>query len=242
MKNILTIFKKELTDVTRDKRTLYMMLLLPLLLYPVMITLITSFVESQQEKADTEITRIGIAATGGENKFAEFIAQTDKIQIEKIAADTAYAKELINSDSLDVVYIFPADFSASIDSFIPASYTYIYNSTNDEFKVNVIRQIDANFQEKLNTQRIAQLNINPETLYPAKSIPVNLASSREQTGAIVGGLIPYFFMIFCLLGCMYPAIDLAAGEKERGTLETLLVSSASRVEIYTGKFLVVAFS
>lgn len=229
-------------DVMRDKRTLYMMLLLPLLLYPVLITVISGFVESQQEKADTEVTKIGIAVTGGELLFTDFITQKEKTHIVKISSDTALAKELINSDSLDVAFIFPVNFSDSIDSLVPASYTYFYNSTNDEFKVSVIRQLDAEFQSMLSAQRIAQLNINPASLNPAQPIAINLASSREQTGAIVGGLIPYFFMIFCLLGCMYPAIDLAAGEKERGTLETLLVSSAARIEIYIGKFLVVALS
>jgi len=58
----------------------------------------------------------------------------------------------------------------------------------------------------------------------------------------LGGMFPYFFVIFCFLGAMAPAIDLAAGEKERGTMETLLVSPASRLQIVLGKFLVVTAS
>lgn len=242
MKNIVTIFKKEFMDVTRDKRTLYMMLLLPLLLYPVLITLVSSFVDSQQEKADSSITRVGIISTGGETLFSDYVAQAERTRITPLEIDTNMAAQLVSTDSFDVIYFFPADFNMAIDSLIPVGYTYYYNSTNNEYKVEGIRNMDAAFQSMLAAKRIAQLQIDAAKLQPAMSKGVNLASNREQTGAIIGGLIPYFFMIFCLLGCMYPAIDLAAGEKERGTLETLLVSSASRVEIYIGKFLVVALS
>ncbi|MBK7109230.1 MAG: ABC transporter permease subunit [Chitinophagales bacterium] len=242
MKNIFTIFRKEFKDVTRDKRTLYMMLLMPLLLYPVILTVITNFLESQQEKADASITRIGIIETGGEMLFDEYAHSTKQTRITNLAIDTITAKQLVTTDSFDVIYWFPADFVAAIDSILPTTYNYYYNSTNNEYKVDGIRKMDAEFQGILGAKRIAQLNINATQLNPASSRGINLASEREQTGAIIGGMIPYFFMIFCLLGCMYPAIDLAAGEKERGTLETLLVSSASRVEIYIGKFLVVALS
>ncbi|HET8963017.1 MAG TPA: ABC transporter permease subunit [Chitinophagales bacterium] len=242
MKNIITIFRKEFIDVTRDKRTLYMMLLMPLLLYPVLITVVTNFIESQQEKADSSITRIGIIDTGGEMIFDEYVATTNQTVITHLAIDTITAKQLVTTDSFDVIYWFPSTFVAAIDSILPTSYNYYYNSTNNEYKVDGIRKMDGAFQSELGAKRIAQLQINPIQLNPAISHGINLASEREQTGAIIGGMIPYFFMIFCLLGCMYPAIDLAAGEKERGTLETLLVSSASRVEIYVGKFLVVALS
>ena len=59
---------------------------------------------------------------------------------------------------------------------------------------------------------------------------------KEKFGEKIGGFLPYIFVIFCFIGAMYPAIDLGAGEKERGTLETLLVSPAKRLQIVYGKF------
>jgi sodium transport system permease protein len=67
----------------------------------------------------------------------------------------------------------------------------------------------------------------------------DVASAKERFGKAVGGMVPYFFVIFCFLGSMYPAIDLAAGEKERGTMETLLTAPVSRFQILLGKFAVV---
>ena len=69
--------------------------------------------------------------------------------------------------------------------------------------------------------------------------PHNVASVQERVGGTIGGFLPYMFILFCFIGAMYPAIDLGAGEKERGTLETLLSSPAHRSEIVVGKLLTI---
>jgi ABC-2 type transport system permease protein len=63
----------------------------------------------------------------------------------------------------------------------------------------------------------------------------DVASMKERIGKTVGGMVPYLFVIFCFMGAMYPAIDLAAGEKERGTMEQLMVSPLKPVHIILGK-------
>ena len=88
--------------------------------------------------------------------------------------------------------------------------------------------------------RIKQLNISSETLEPLAITTVDIASAKEQIGKVVGGFIPYIFIIFCFMGCMYPALDLITGEKERGTLETLLTVPASRFKILIGKTITIA--
>jgi len=67
----------------------------------------------------------------------------------------------------------------------------------------------------------------------------NVASTEEVSGAVIGGLVPYFIIVMSLAGAMYPAMDLTAGEKERGTIETILCSPVSRVHLVLGKFLMV---
>jgi len=67
----------------------------------------------------------------------------------------------------------------------------------------------------------------------------NVAPPEKVTGAAIGGFLPYFIIILCLVGAQYPAIDLTAGEKERGTIETILTSPVPRTEIVLGKFLMV---
>jgi sodium transport system permease protein len=72
--------------------------------------------------------------------------------------------------------------------------------------------------------------------------PANLASDSREIQAVVGGFLPYLIILFCFFGAFYPSLDLTAGEKERFTLETLLLAPVSRLEIAAGKFVVVFFA
>lgn len=242
MSNKMIIFLKELKEILRDRRTLTVMLIIPLVVYPVLFTGISAFMESQVEKAENATLRIGLAETGGEAGFSVFLQNVPNVVLSTLPNDTAGAKLLIEADSLDAAFFFPANFGQAFDSLQETGYTYFYTSTNNEFGVEFIRQVNNSYQDHLTSLKLAELKLNPRILEPATDIERNIASTREQMGSIIGGIIPYFFIIFCLIGCMYPAMDLAAGEKERGTLETLLVSPASRLDIYLGKFLAVALS
>jgi sodium transport system permease protein len=242
MSNKITIFLKELKEILRDKRTLTVMLIIPLVVYPLLFSGISGFMESQVEKAENATLRIGLAETGGEDGFSIFLQNVPNVVLSVLPNDTVSAKQLIEADSLDAAFFFPANFAQAFDSLEETGYTYFYTSTNNEFGVEFIRQVNSSYQDHLTSLKLAELKLNPRILEPATGMERNIASSREQIGSIIGGIIPYFFIIFCLIGCMYPAMDLAAGEKERGTLETLLVSPASRLDIYLGKFMAVALS
>jgi sodium transport system permease protein len=91
-------------------------------------------------------------------------------------------------------------------------------------------------------KRYEVLNINPESLTPMRYEFKNVASDKETVGKLIGGFLPYLFIVFGFVGCMYPAIDLFTGEKERGTLETLLTTPVSRLQILLGKMEVVVLS
>lgn len=241
MKNIITIFNKELRDITRDRRTLTVMLLLPLVIYPLIFIGFSEYISAQTEKAAGKTLRIGIVTNGGEKNFEQFITALPNTNIISIT-DTTSAKTFINDDSLDAAYFFPADYDSALAKLKAPVFSYFYTSTNNEFEVGLIEAINTQYKKMLTKNTISSMQLNENILEPVKSDARNLASQREQLGSIIGGLLPYFFIIFCMVGCMYPAIDLAAGEKERGSLETLLVSSASRMEIYVGKLLTVALS
>ena len=95
------------------------------------------------------------------------------------------------------------------------------------------------YDQSIVDQRIMRLNLDPD-LFDAIAIEMtDVATTQEKIAGAVGGFLPYIFIIFCFMGSMYPGIDLGAGEKERGTLETLLSSPASRLEIVVAKFIVI---
>ena len=84
------------------------------------------------------------------------------------------------------------------------------------------------------------MDLNADTFKPFNIIEEDVASEKEKFGKTIGTFLPYLFLIFCFSGALYPALDMGAGEKERGTLETILTSPALRIEIMLGKFIVVA--
>ena len=77
-------------------------------------------------------------------------------------------------------------------------------------------------------------------LNPIELKQISTADQRENWGEKIGGMLPYLLFILCFQGAMFPATDIGAGEKERGTLETLLISPIDRTKIVLGKFLTIA--
>ncbi len=96
--------------------------------------------------------------------------------------------------------------------------------------------------EILKQKRYKKLNINENAITPLTFNYSNVASDTEMVGKLAGGVLPYIFIVFGFIGCMYPAIDLFTGEKERGTIETLLTTPVPRWKILFGKMGVVVLS
>jgi sodium transport system permease protein len=118
-----------------------------------------------------------------------------------------------------------------------------YKSTEDRDITKMrLLELVKDFEKKLVSARFKKLNLNETIVETVKLNEINVATSKEKIGQLLGGFLPYLFIIFCFIGGMYPAIDLGAGEKERGTLETLMTSPANRFQILLGKFGVVVLT
>jgi sodium transport system permease protein len=242
MKTIFVIFKKELIDTLRDRRTLVSMIAIPLILFPVLIGISSRVISSQAQEAREKTLRVGLNTNGNAEEFRRILVQTDKVMlVENISPDSA--RSLVASDSLDAFFEFAPDFDKQVASLQPGVVT-MYFKAADERDIEKDRALGLlkEYQNELRYARFKSLNINESVIKTVDVREVNLASAKEKIAPIIGGFLPYLFIIFCFLGSMYPAIDLAAGEKERGTLETLLTSPASRLEILLGKFGVVVLT
>jgi sodium transport system permease protein len=88
--------------------------------------------------------------------------------------------------------------------------------------------------------RLKRLHLSESLLSPIVLQEEDLASKRELISLLEGGFLPYIFIIFCFIGCMYPTLDLVTGEKEKGTIETLLTVPVTRFNILAGKILAIA--
>jgi len=242
MKTIITVFRKELKDSLRDRRTVITMVILPLLLFPVLIGLTSRFVTSYEEQAQEKTLTIGLSEGAGAEGFLAGLDETDNLSVSTdLSLDEA--TELVIADSLSGYLLFHEEFPQQVEDLGQGEVTF-YRKQTEERAIEAGRIFDLidEYEVELRELRFAGLGIDPDAYHVISVSTVNLATGKEQLAEVVGGILPYMFILFCFLGCMYPAIDLAAGEKERGTLETLLTSPVNRTRILIGKFGVVVLT
>ncbi len=242
MKHFITIFRKEFTDTIRDRRTLFVMVIFPLLLVPLLMTVVTKIQSSSMKKAEERVIRVGLVTNGNAAGFADDLMMAKGFRVvENIPVDSAEA--FIRNDSLDAVVVVAADFDAEVAGMHAGKISLYYKSSEDYDMVK--RRVNAvieGYEKTLTAERFRKLSIDESVVTAVRVEEHDVASAKERFGKAVGGMVPYFFVIFCFMGSMYPAIDLAAGEKERGTMETLLTAPVSRFQILLGKFSVVVLT
>jgi len=242
MKTIRTIFRKELIDSLRDRRTLITMIVVPLVLFPLLLMISSKMMISQARKAREKVLKVGLLTQGNAEAFRQKLQSAEDLKVvENLSLEEGQA--LIKKDSLDAYIVFAPDFDKQVASFHPGDVTFYFKVKEErEIEKRRIQDFLDNFEDDLRTGRFQKLNLDKAIFNAIEVNEVNLASPKERLAEAIGGFLPYLFIIFCFMGSMYPAIDLAAGEKERGTLETLLTSPVSRFHILIGKFGVVVLT
>ena len=239
-----TIFKKELLDTLRDKRTLMTMIIIPIMVFPVIMTLFLKVSESFTENAATKTVNIGVIAGSDGEDFVNSLKALPKEYGKRnviLMSDTVNMKQLIRSDSLQFGIFLPVDYEKSLQDKTPAKMDVFYNATELGMKDRAEGYLNA-ISEQEKQKRYKELNIELTEITPLYFEYKNVASDKETIGKLIGGFLPYLFIVFGFVGCMYPAIDLFTGEKERGTLETLLTTPVSRWQILIGKMGVIVLS
>jgi sodium transport system permease protein len=237
-----TIFKKELKDTLRDRRTLITMIVIPMLIFPVIMTLFLKVSDSFSKEAAEKKLYIGVLKSNEGEQLAKDLAElpasfgTSELVYFK---DSVSLKKFVNEDSVQLGISL---FSTGTDSVKVSQKTLVYFNATELGMLERAKTILSYLAEKEKDKRLAALKINAQEINPYEFSYQNVASEKETFGKLAGGFLPYLFIVFGFIGCMYPAIDLFTGEKERGTLETLLTTPTSRWQILIGKMGVVVLS
>lgn len=235
MNTILTILRKELMDTLRDRKTLISAVALPALAMPLLLLGISRL---QKSLTDKELTKeLKVAVFNAPPEMSQ-VLQDPKIRIISTGTLQA-AKDSVAAERYDAALDFSPGFSAAVDSLQAGQLSLYYKSTNILVERRVTGKLDQ-YKAAVMSDRFKRLNLSEDLLEPVRITNIDMASKKEQIGVLLGGILPYIFIIFCFFGCMYPAIDLTTGEKEKGTLETLLTVPASRFQILIGKMLAIA--
>jgi sodium transport system permease protein len=242
MKTIGTVFKKELLDTIRDRRTLMFMIVIPLLLFPILFKIMFSVQESHMKKAEEKQLRVAIYDRGNAARLVEILRGRDDLTIvSNVPFDSLQA--FIQRDELDGAFVIEADFDRDVADLEPGRIHVYYKSTDDQKIIsNRLTRFLEDYEEEILELRFQRLELDEDVVHGIDIKKHNIASMKEQFGKQIGGFLPYIFILFCFMGAMYPAIDLGAGEKERGTLETLLTAPVNRFHILLGKFGVIVLT
>jgi sodium transport system permease protein len=263
--NVKLIYFRELRDQLRDRRTLFTIFVLPLMLYP-LLGMSVFQVQQFLKEHDSRVRIIGAEALPDEpkliedGKFAVALApeaQTRLLVLEVISASRDSLAQLrsdaeadIRAGKCDVVVFFPSDFARRLAAFRSAGPQeaddvprpeIVQSTASDKSKVAADR-VDAilrNWREAIVAENLRQSNLPAAAARPFELVSTDVAEEVRRRAAFWSKILPFVLMIWALTGAFYPAIDLCAGEKERGTLETLLSSPAARGEIVWGKLLTV---
>jgi len=236
-----TIYLKELLELVRDRRTFIFTVFIPVFAMPLIFTgfgYLSSTLFKQASTAELSYAIFGkqyapqLAARFAQEKGFHEVALTSQDEI----------KPAIGAERIKFALVIPAGLGDQLAAQQQGKLELHYNNAN---AVDVTRKrvlaVLATENGALREQAMARFQLSPEQLAYALD-PIRLedhstADKREQMGALIGGMLPYILLMVCLMAAMYPAIDTGAGEKERGTLETLLLAPVPRSAIVLAKFL-----
>jgi len=242
-KNIKLIFIKELVGSLRDRRTIIAMVIIPLVFYPLLFVGIGYFNELGSRQAEEAISRIVIYGAEFAPQLVKYLQEDEKMEIltrtVKEVEDDTLSK--LQEGEVQLILVIPVDFNSQIEQGKVGKLTLKYDATEAKSKIaqGRVKLIIERYQEEIVLQRLSRLDLKEEFLRPLVLQEENVATAEKTTGSFLGLLLPYLIIILIFAGAMHTAIDITAGEKERGTIATLLVSQISRLEIVLGKCLAV---
>jgi sodium transport system permease protein len=236
--DVFTVYRKELREALRDRRTLISSLLVPLILFPLLSIGVVALSVELIGKAEQETQKVMVLGGPEAPNALETIRKMEKVEI--VPATPDWKDKIVNKEIRAAIEI-PMGFEASLTQQSPETIKiYKYEGElKSSISADSLERKLKEYRDKVVEARLASNNLPASVLKPFDIKQDNVAPPEKVGGAAFGGLIGYMVILLCLTGGMYPAMDLTAGEKERGTMETILSSPISRVDLVFGKFFLV---
>lgn len=273
--NVKLILQREVRDQLRDRRTMFMIFVLPLLLYPLLGMSMMQVAQFVREHA-TRVLVIGRESLPEKpelivaDRFAErLFVDPEKVDLLELTFEAPgfspdmteeqiaqRARAAVESGEFEAVVFVPSDFGARLAAFrdklrdsptaghdmsdVPSPEIY-FSTAKEKSQLAYIRveQVLDHWTQEIVRDNLARRNVPESAVKPFTLAEHDVADADHRQAAIWSKILPFLLLIWALTGAFYPAIDLCAGEKERGTLETLLSSPAERGEIVWGKLLTI---
>lgn len=234
-KQILTVTKKEIKDNVRDKKTLMSSVFMGAIFMPVLFVVMMNFIiNTQKDKAEAQLE---IAISGSENakSFISFV-KTNGVKINPFTGDP---KKAIENKDEEAVIVIPESFGENFSKGMPAKIEVYYDATA-KGATNVtqrrIKSLIKEYSQTIGMTRLQLRGISP-ILLRAIVVEDHDVSTAQSKGAQIMTFLPYALILGLFMGSMYLAIDTMAGEKERNSLESLLLNPIKRSHLLIGKLM-----
>ncbi len=236
MRNIWLLFKKEILAALRDRRTAILVIVFPLIFYPAMLGLIFNFTSQNVSTGGATVSRVIYHNQEDSEVLANFFERDEEI-VTSFYEDEAEATQAFEEGDGDVLL----KAKEKQPSGLNVNISYRKFDQNSEIGLSRTKRVLEDYLQKTLEQKLGSMGISYEEITPPMEIEVN---EEGSAAAVIGQevlkmMLPYFVILSIITAAMGLGAEITAGEKEKRTISTLLVSRLSREEIVLGKFLAV---
>ncbi|MDR1840422.1 MAG: ABC transporter permease [Holophagales bacterium] len=242
MKGVWLVFKKEILEFTKDRKTMFFTLAVPIILYPLLFGMIGKMGQREDQQARSSQTRIALIDPS--NVIESLIqARTNDFTLVPAPEDDEKARQAIKDDQLEMLVTLGASAAQDMAEQKTVAVDVLYNRVEKTGRVAMKRLEDA-LRELNNAtvqDRLQKLGASSQLAAPTSIQSRQVGGEELLLAKLLGTMLPYMLMLMLFVGSMQLGIYVTAGERERGTLITLLATGLPRHEIIWGKLLYVFF-
>jgi len=236
-----TLLVKEIVHLFRDTKTIVQTVVVPTFITPLLIGAVIWYISSiavDEGKKTYDVSVYDKANTELTIKLQE----SDRLNILLLDSIDQVIDNVTN-DSSEIGISFGSNFTSQLENNLSGEIT-IYSKNLDNFSQaqGIVNDVIDDYDDQIRNERLNNLNVDENFINPITVLDEDLTTNEEFAGSIIGGILAFLFIVYIMSGSMYPAIDLGAGEKERGTMETLISTNISSVDIIIGKMFSVTSS
>lgn len=234
LQRIAVISFKEIKDNFRDRRSMLSALVNPLLGPVIMVIMVV--IVGKAFFSDVRESAVLLPVVGAENA-PSLIQYLEQNNVEIISAPENIEDAVRNGD-LEVALIIPVDYSETFTSGIPATVQLVLDSSRQSALVSIekVRSLLNSYNSQIGSLRLLARGINPSVISPLAIETLDVSTPQTQV-LIFLNTLPYFIVLVVFVGGMHVIIDATAGERERGSLEPLLINPVKRWEFVLGKLI-----
>jgi sodium transport system permease protein len=255
--NLYVIFRREVLDQLRDRRTLFMIFVFPILLYPLLGFGVLKVVAAMEKKPrivllvgaenlPTEPPLLNERGDGFNPALFDAPGEAGLLLVEREPLSDAWTvpenrERAIRDGLASAVMLIPPNLPEQFRERNDVSIPIHYRSVDEPSQITYLRlrEVLDRWKRGIVDDRTRKDKLPEGYAQPIRVRGMDVATEQELGGSVWSRIFPFLLVMMSLTGAFYPAVDLCAGEKERGTMETLLISPATRAEIVMGKFLTV---